>query len=1158
MRQLRAATRALQAPRRALPMRPVVNLLAARTPLPLRTRVAPPPSLVAVRGFASTARVLAGTDGKSRTVDMDQFPPERIRNLSIIAHIDHGKSTLADRLLQMTNTLPPEANAQFLDKLKVERERGITVKAQTVSIIHTHTDGNKYLINLIDTPGHVDFSYEVSRSLGACEGGLLLVDCTQGIQAQTLSVFHHAVEANLKLLPVINKVDLGHASPQETSEQIAQTFGLPIEDCMRISAKSGLGVDNVLRQIVDGLPAPKWEGDDKLRALVFDTFYDRFRGVVSLVRIKSGQVKKGDKVRFLQAGKKYDVLEVGIQNPEEVPVGALKEGQVGYLVVNMKNSEEAHIGDTVCLANEPTEPLPGFQPMKAMLEESIERLTLNDRSVSVERESSAALGQGFRLGFLGTLHMDVFRQRLEDEYSSNVIITAPTVPYKVVYQRGKQRVEEFISNPTDFPDTSDTRLRVSHVEEPMVNATIFVPTEYVGAMMELCAKYRGIQEEYKFLDNTDRAILKYRLPLAEIVTDFFSELKSASSGFASFDYEEGGYERSNLVKLNMLLNQKPVDALSLIVHKDAAQFIGRQWVKKLKDVLPRQLFELAIQASVGNKVVARESLSAMRKDVTAGLYGGHYERKMKHLNKQKEGKKRLKRLAGNIDIPQTAFFDVLSSRPRTFSTSARQSLSFLEHLPEVPLPPPELALGFEKATPIGRHDLSPEQRSALLSTIMSQTSGQLDITSEALFANFTRLYLASTTNAFTPSELRTIAHTMHAIDRRFKVNMRSANERFETVINALRETAGKQTGSIRGLELAIVVSGSRTQRHVSQSALRKTESMFMALYPTPPKSDMTGYRMCFNHMLHMCALARSPGRLNAWWGKMISEGITPDSWSYLSRILVYGGMSNVDGAMSELAFALPKVEGKDALVLINAALWMAIRGDRWDVASALHSALSARSPDDVARALRDGALPESLAEPLTPLAPDRVTSAILVEAHTFRGDLLAALNVLRGMFANGHAPGVAEYMAMFHGFARHGVIGQGTAGHAAAALPFWHDNHATTGLDNPWGDEDPGQFGSNYRPANLWTQTALEDLFTSFLALPPPRKTKKSLPCAPSANAVYRTLVAFGRVTNADTQAVRAALSAMQSKFGPGNEEGWVGWHEDKRHKKIRAVLDME
>lgn len=544
----------------------------------------------------------------------------------------------------MTNTLPPESSPQFLDKLKVERERGITVKAQTVSIILKHTDGKDYLVNLIDTPGHVDFSYEVSRSLGACEGALLLVDCTQGIQAQTLSVFHVALEADLKMLAVINKVDLAHAYPEETSNEIAGSLGIPVEDHMRISAKSGLGVDNVLHRVIDSLPPPNWQGDNKLRALVFDTFYDRFRGVVSLVRIVSGSIKKGDKVRFIQAGKKYDILDVGVYNPEEVVVDSLNEGQVGYVVCNMKNSDEAFIGDTVCLANDTVEPLPGFQPMKAMvyagvfpldgsefvqLEESLNRLTLNDRSVSVERETSAALGQGFRLGFLGTLHMDVFRQRLEDEYQSQVIVTAPTVPYKVVYHDGR---EVFISNPAEFPDTTDTRTRVTRVEEPMVNATIFVPNDYLGDMMDLCARYRGVQQEYKYMEGSERAILKYSLPLAEIVTDFFSELKSASSGFASFDYEEAGYEESKLVKLNMLLNGKPVDALSMIVHRNAAQTIGKAWVKKLRDVLPRQLFELAIQAAVGARVVARETLSAMRKDVTAGLYGGHYERKMKHLN----------------------------------------------------------------------------------------------------------------------------------------------------------------------------------------------------------------------------------------------------------------------------------------------------------------------------------------------------------------------------------------------------------------------------------------------------------------------------------------------------------------------------------------------
>lgn len=694
-------------------------------------------------------------------------------------------------------------------------------------------------------------------------------------------------------------------------------------------------------------------------------------------------------------------------------------------------------------------------------------------------------------------------------------------------------------------------------------------------MMELCAKYRGIQEEYKFLDNTDRAILKYRLPLAEIVTDFFSELKSSSSGFASFDYEEGGYEKSNLVKLNMLLNGKPVDALALIVHKDAAQYVGRAWVKKLseyrtmipadiaEDVLPRQLFELAIQASIGNKVVARESLSAMRKDVTAGLYGGHYERKLKHLNKQKEGKKRLKRLAGNIDIPQTAFFDVLSSRPRTFSTSVRHSISFAQHLPQVPQPPPQLALGDPTIpAPIGRHDLSPEQRSALLSTIMSQTSSHTDLTSETLFTNFTRLYLASPTCTFTPNELRTIAHTMHATDRRFGVNTRAANERFETVINALRDAVGHDAEATRGLELAILVSGSRTTRHVHQSVLRKAETMFMALYPVPPKgAALDEYRMCLNHVLHLCALSRSPSKLDAWWRKMIKEGVQADSRSYLARILVCGGMSNVEGVIAELAFTLPKVDVANGIILVNCAMWMAIRAKRCDVATALYSALRSISLEDVHDSLAQvDALPDSLAESLVGISPDRVSSAIMVEAHTYRGDLLSALNVLRQMFEDQHVPGVPEYMAMFHGFSRFGVVGSGPAGDAAACFPLWRDNHATSGLDNPWGDEEPGQFSSNYPPSasSLWTQSALEDLFTSFLALPPPRPTNKTLPRAPNANAVYRTLLAFGRVTNSDGRAVRAALNAMTSKFGPGNEEGWVGWHEDRRHKKLRAGLGMD
>lgn len=562
-------------------------------------------------------------------------------------------------------------------------------------------------------------------------------------------------------------------------------------------------------------------------------------------------------------------------------------------------------------------------------------------------------------------------------------------------------------------------------------------------------------------------------------------------------------------------------------------------------------------------MVARESLSAMRKDVTAGLYGGHYERKMKHLNKQKEGKKRLKRLAGNIDIPQSAFFDVLSSRPRTFSTSARQNISFVEYLPEIPQPPPELALPREALhAPMGRHDLSPQQRSVLLSTIMSQTSSMTELTSEPLFANFTRLYLASPTATFTPNELRTIAHSMHLTDRRFKFNTRAAKERFETVINALREASGHSAEAIRGLELAILVSGSRTRRHVPQSVVRNAETMFMALYPNPPKGTaaLEEYRMCINHVLYLCALSRTPSKVDAWWRKMIKEGVHADSRSYLARILVHGGMMNVEGVISELAFTLPKVDAADGVILANAAIWMAIRAERWDVATALHGAIRATSLEDVLDALAPvEAFPHSLAESLLSVKPDHITSSIMVEAHTFRGDLISALNVLRQMYQDQHVPGVPEYMSMFHGFSRYGVIGTTPAGDAAGCFPLWLDNHALGGLDNPWGDEEPGLFTSNYPPtaSSLWTQSALEDLFTSFLALSPPRATKSTLPRAPSANAVFRTLLAFGRVTNSDGRAVRAALNAMTSKFGPGNEEGWVGWNEDKRLKKLRAALGL-
>ncbi|TFY82986.1 hypothetical protein EWM64_g1028 [Hericium alpestre] len=650
------------------------------------------PVLFNVERHASTT-----ASGKA-ALRMEDFPCEVIRNFSIIAHIDHGKSTLADRLLEkMTGTITKGlkgSNPQFLDKLKVERERGITVKAQTASMIHNH-DGVKYLLNLIDTPGHVDFSWEVSRSMAACQGALLLVDATQGVQAQSLSVYHSARERGLTIIPVLNKIDLPAAQPERIAAQIQATFGIDPGDVLPISAKTGKGVDAILRAIIERIPAPSGAPEDKLKAFLFDSSYDRYRGVISLVSVQDGILRKGDKIASYHTRKKYEVTDVGIMYPEEVSTAKLMAGQVGFIACNMKQSSEAHIGDTVHRVGETVEPMPGFQLAKAMvyagifpvdsndfvkLEESIKRLTLTDRSVTVQRESSTALGQGCRLGFLGTLHMDVFRQRLEDEYDANIIITAPTVPYKVVY---RDRTV-LVSNPTEFPDVVDTSSRVKEVQEPTVKATIIVPEEYLGEMMDLCFSHRAEDVDHRYLDtsgatNSARAILTCTMPLSEVVTDFFDKLKSRSSGFASFDYEDAGYKKSNLakvssspvvthamadkfrVKMVFLLNNKPVDALALIVHRSSEQQIGRAWVKKLHKVIPRQLFEVPIQAVIGKKVVARETLSANRADVTAGLYGGHVERKMKHLENQKEGKRRMKRI-GSVDLPQEAFFDILSTK----------------------------------------------------------------------------------------------------------------------------------------------------------------------------------------------------------------------------------------------------------------------------------------------------------------------------------------------------------------------------------------------------------------------------------------------------------------------------------------------------------------
>ncbi|KAH8089781.1 P-loop containing nucleoside triphosphate hydrolase protein [Filobasidium floriforme] len=641
-------------------------------------------------------------DPHAKVRDMSIFPKDKIRNISIIAHIDHGKSTLADRLLEMTGTITrgPGGNHQVLDKLAVEKERGITVKAQTVSMLWTHTDRQEYLINLIDTPGHVDFSYEVSRSLGACEGCLLLVDASQGLQAQSLAVERSASAQGLSIIPCLNKIDLPHAHPAVVSAAITSTLGIPADSHMHISAKSGLGVRDVLGAVIDKLPPPgDWldrvarlsgadvredaeevklkrvgEDPDALRGLIIDTYYDRFRGVVSLIRVFTGTVKKGDKLVFMSTGKKHEVLEVGIFHPEETSTGQLYEGQVGYVVCNLKDFEEAHVGDTVTHPNTKIEPLPGFKPLQSMvfagvfpldatdfqkLEEAIGRLTLNDRSVTVQRESSAALGQGCRLGFLGTLHMSVLVQRLKDEYGAEVCVTAPTVPYKVVYKNGR---EEIVSNPALFPDNHDAIMRIDRVEEPIVHATILSPQEHVGDMMELCNEHRGIQLDYHYDEASGRSTLRYELPLSEIATEFFSKLKSRSKGYASFDYEDAGYTSSDLIKLNLLVNSSPVDALAMIVHRASAVTVGREWVAKLKKVIPRQLFQVSIQAAIGTKIIARESLSAMKKDVTAGLYGGHYERKMKQLEKQRRGKAKLKRLgAGNVEVPAAAFYEILGS-----------------------------------------------------------------------------------------------------------------------------------------------------------------------------------------------------------------------------------------------------------------------------------------------------------------------------------------------------------------------------------------------------------------------------------------------------------------------------------------------------------------
>jgi len=591
---------------------------------------------------------------------------KHIRNFSIIAHIDHGKSTLADRLIEKTGTVSErDMESQLLDNMDIERERGITIKLQTCRLYHKH-NGEEYVLNLIDTPGHVDFTYEVSRSLAACEGALLVVDSSQGVEAQTLSNVYLALENNLEILPVINKIDLPSADIDGVKLEIEDIIGLDTDGCPLVSAKAGIGVDDLLGQIVDKLPAPQGDDEAPLKALIFDSFYDNYRGAISMVRIMDGRVKAGDKIKMMSTGKVFEVVEVGYFSPHMIPCSVLTVGEVGYIAGSIKNVSDTAVGDTITNADNPAkEPLPGYKKATPMvytgvfpadgaryddLKEALLKLQLNDASLSFEPEVSSALGFGFRCGFLGLLHMEIIEERLEREFDLDLITTAPSVSYNVYKTNGEKLI---IDNPTTLPNTSE----INYIEEPMVCAKLFTPPEYVGAIMELCQGKRGIFIDMSYIDPT-RVQLIYRMPLNEIVYDFFDNLKSRTRGYASLDYEPDGYDRSELVRLDMMINGEICDALSIIVHKDNAYSRGRGIAEKLKDVIPRQLFEIPIQATVGGKIIARETVKAMRKDVLAKCYGGDITRKKKLLEKQKEGKKRMRKV-GSVEVPSEAFISIL-------------------------------------------------------------------------------------------------------------------------------------------------------------------------------------------------------------------------------------------------------------------------------------------------------------------------------------------------------------------------------------------------------------------------------------------------------------------------------------------------------------------
>ena len=596
---------------------------------------------------------------------MDQ---KHIRNFCIIAHIDHGKSTLADRILEMTETVKErDMKAQLLDEMDLERERGITIKLNAVQLSYTAKDGQEYLFNLIDTPGHVDFTYEVSRSLAACEGAILVVDSTQGVQAQTLANTYLALDNNLEILPVINKVDMMNAEPDVTIREIEDIIGLDCSHAPLISARSGLNVDKVLEQIVSHIPAPSGNEDAPLQALVFDSFYDPYRGIIALIRIREGSLSVGDKIRFMATGAEYEVLEVGIRNPREVKMNTLVCGDVGWFAASIKSIQDVRVGDTVTKVDKPAEkPLSGYRKLNPMvycglyptdaakygdLRDALDKLQLNDASLQYEPETSQALGFGYRCGFLGLLHMDVIQERLEREYNLDLIATAPSVIYHVYLTDGSM-IE--IDNPARMPDAA----RIDRVEEPYVKASIMVPDTYIGAIMDLCQNKRGIYQTMEIID-TGRNMIIYELPLSEIIFDFFDKLKSCSKGYASLDYELIGYRAQDLVRMDILLNGENVDALSVIIHRSEAYARGSSITVKLKELIPKQQFEIPVQAAIGGKIIARTNIKSLRKNVLAKCYGGDISRKKKLLEKQKEGKKRMKAV-GSVEIPQEAFMSVLS------------------------------------------------------------------------------------------------------------------------------------------------------------------------------------------------------------------------------------------------------------------------------------------------------------------------------------------------------------------------------------------------------------------------------------------------------------------------------------------------------------------